>query len=170
MALRACLTKLRDGWRTCATRSRHTLLLVGIALTAIPAAGLAQDHLHDFAAPAFELPETILVPIRFEGAIAPQAGWVLTYRNDLRGAKTPDREIEARRVRSPGPDSDSIDGLISWEIVRTRNDSCSSRTNGPCPDTIRVLSVPDGFIAVPEALSVEEGAVLKIHIVPAGIG
>ncbi len=59
---------------------------------------------------------------------------------------------------------------ISWEIVRTRNDICIQADSGPCPDRIRVLSVPDGFQAVPSSGWVDEGMIISIHIVPALIG
>jgi len=148
----------------------RTPLAAALVLAALCQAGHAQQHQPALAAPAHTVPEAIVLPIRFDGTLSRPTGWVLSYRNGLLGAEAPDREVGSRRVAVQGPKGGQADGVVSWEIVRTRNDGCASSTGGPCPDIIRVLAVPDGFMAVPAELSVEEGATRRILIVPAGIG
>ena len=151
-------------------RSRNPIALAVIVFAACCQLSHAEDDRPGLVAHTHNFPEAILLPIRFDGIALPQAGWILSYRNGLRRPDAPDREIQARRVRAPGSGGDLTDGLISWEVVRTRNNGCASAAGGPCPDTISVLSVPDGFVAVPAVRSVDEGATLQILIVPSGIG
>ena len=119
--------------------------------------------------PAATLPEAILVPILWDGSPVPNGGWILTYRNALTGSEVALRDVESREVSVRDLAGDTLRARISWEITRTPNSSCAAADLGPCPDQIRVLSVPDGFLAVPDAAVVDEGAALRIYIVPAAI-
>ena len=114
------------------------------------------------------LPETILVPIKSEQNSQAGSGWMLTYRNGYSPEEAMDREVQSRDVTWLS-NNQLIDGLISWEIIRTRNSACTDSVGGPCPDTIRVLSVPHGFVVVPSIEEVKEGAARVIFIVPAGV-
>lgn len=67
-------------------------------------------------------------------------------------------------------DDSPANAVISWEIIRTRNNACVEETGSACPDMLRILSVPEGYMAVPESAWVDEGSGLEILIVPNGIG
>ncbi len=116
------------------------------------------------------IPEVMLAPMQVKGRPAIEGGWVLFYRNTLSGPKVPDVEIQKRNVTHARIGGQQETVFISWEIVRTRNDLCIKAGSGPCPDRIRVLSVPEGFQAVPSSAWVDEGTIISIHIVPALIG
>lgn len=114
-------------------------------------------------------PEAILVPIRSSIDPGGTGGWILTFRNQLSGPDTPDREVETRTITTAGTGGAPVVAVIAWAITRTRNDRCAQQTGKGCPDTIEILSVPAGFIAVPKSATVEEQAVQRIFIVPEGI-
>lgn len=134
-------------------------------LAILPGQSHAQDNLPSFPNRAQALPETILVPIKRPGKHRP-AGWALAYYNGFSGPDVPDREVLSRNVMTTNRAGMPASGVISWEIVRTPNNRCAES----CPDIIRVLAVPDGFMAFPTGSSVEEGAGLRIIIAPAGVG
>ena len=116
------------------------------------------------------LPESILIPLSHNGQKMPNGGWILSYRNGLQGPEAPDREVQIREVTFGDGALASISSEISWEILRIRNDECVEDGEDPCPDRIRVLSVPEGFMAVPEDIWIGEGRSIRIFIVPEGIG
>lgn len=112
------------------------------------------------------IPEVVLVPIR-KGSVRNQTGgWVLIYRNFVRDAEATRLDVRSRRVGLPGL---SHEGVITWEITHTLNAKCID-VEGGCPDQIRVLSVPEGYMAVPESAQVEEREGLRILIIPIVIG
>lgn len=116
------------------------------------------------------LPEVILAPMQVNEDSVMAGGWILIYRNTSTGPEEPDVEIQSRNLVDLGFPRRRDDAVISWEVLRTPNGPCAKAGSGPCPDRIRVLSVPDGFQAVPEAAWVPEGTYLSIRIVPALIG
>ena len=97
------------------------------------------------------LPEAMLV------ASPETGGWRLSYRNRRSDPATPDREIEIRQ---------RPEGVIVWEIIRTPNNHC----HPACPDRLRILVIPKGYVAVPEALHVGEGDTAEFLILPAALG
>lgn len=145
------------------------LLGLALAVCTLPGLSVAGEHAAAFGIPApAHLPEAILIPIRSQ--LSPGVpGWILTFRNTRRGPDAPDRETGARDVTATGPDGVPVAATIAWEILRTRNDRCSDHPAKDCPDTLRILSVPDGFIAVPKSAIVEEDGVLRVFIVPQGM-
>ena len=148
-------------------KTRLTFLEVALAAFLATAASAAAQT--DIVPPGIfrtAPPESMLLRIRVDGAAGP-AGWILSHRNRLSGAETPDHEIRSRTVERASETADP--GRIAWEITRTRNDRCPARRDTPCPDFIRILRVPDGFIAVPQEAWVGEGEMLRIYIVPAGM-
>ena len=116
------------------------------------------------------LPESILVPLSYSGEKMPNGGWILSYRNGLQGPEAPDREVQIREVTFGDGGQNSITSEISWEILRTRNDACADDEGATCPDRLRVLTIPEGFMAVPASVWVDEGRAVRIFIVPVGIG
>lgn len=115
------------------------------------------------------LPEVILLPMKIDGRTMAGGGWSLSYRNGLRGSDFPDHEAESRNVTFRDHNGKEVSTTVSWEIVRTQNNQCADRAKELCPDLIRMLSVPNGFVAVPESAWVNEGSSFRILIVPAGI-
>ena len=115
-------------------------------------------------------PEVILAPMQASGSKAIDGRWILIFRNSLAGPNVPDVEIQEREVTFARNGGQPETATISWEIVRTRNDICIQAGSGPCPDEIRVLSVPEGFQAVPPSAWVGEGTIESIRIVPVLIG
>lgn len=164
--------KARRGARTRGKASLAAVLIGLICLLLLDSSNrlLAQE----FGVPAsFErsaFPEAILVPKRLDGQILINGGWSLIFRNAKRGPKAPDHEVQSRMVAVKGAGNNTAFQLISWEITRTQNNRCPSHDRLPCPDEIRVLALPEGFMAVPRRAWVEEGQTLHIHIVPDGIG
>ena len=114
-------------------------------------------------------PEAILVPMALDGRASGHVGWILSYRNNLRGSDAPNREIQTRQVTTSDQNEGTTLGSISWEITRTQNNVCPDWQQARCPDQIRVLSVPDGFMAVPEQTWIREGSGLRIYIVQVGM-
>lgn len=151
-------------------QSRFGLLLLAAFATLVltATAGVAQSK----STPPIKrhtVPEVLLVPIALDGVPAGHGGWILSYRNTLTGLESPEREIQTRQV----PLSNHREGAnlrsIAWEITRTRNNDCVDWRQTRCQDQIRVLSVPDGFMAVPNQAWIREGAGLRIYIVPVGL-
>lgn len=128
----------------------------------------AQEYVSPYPRPHVSLPETILVPIRNERGSQTGGGWMLTYRNCYSSPDVPAREVHSRTVTWKAQ-ARTIGGSVSWEIIRTPNNECTDYSGGPCPDTIRILSVPQGFVAVPNIERVNEGENRIIYIVPAGV-
>ncbi len=102
----------------------------------------------DFAPTRSVLPEVMLI------RSLQQTGWVLSYTNQLSSAGSPDAEVQTRELP---------EGIVSWRISRSRNNGCLP---SPCPDSLQILSVPDGYIAVPQAAEVDEEKNVTILIVP----
>ena len=149
------------------------LLFVKIGIVAL-ITSVAQTHAQTVqmqtAPPRQLLPEAIIVPLKSQGRSNVTAGWVLLYRNNLRGAQTPDVVVEGRSVTLRSGTDDGMHAVITWKITRTRNDSCVSATLPSCPDRIEILSVPVGFRAFPESSWIDEGEGIQIFIVRAGVG
>ena len=144
-------------------------ILLPAAFMAVLVATTSADAQADFNAPGHQrtiLPESMLLSIRVEGAASP-TGWILSHRNSLSGANIPDHETQSRTVVLD-PETEGT-GRIVWTINRTRNNRCPEKFPTSCPDHIRIIMVPNGFIAVPEEAWINEGEVLSIYIVPAGI-
>ena len=116
--------------------------------------------------PTNNLPAVVIIPIRQDSQPFTGGGWILVYRNLERPAQTPSVGHHSQSVYLPGM---LAEGLITWEITHTQNEKCSSSTGGPCPDLIYILSVPDGFVAVPESAQVDERDGLRIFVVPIGM-
>lgn len=124
----------------------------------------AQESPLGVIAPSVELPETILVPMRSDGRILPYGGWELVFRNMRRGLNAPIEQIESTSVSYKDSNGDDVVDHIVWEILRTANSPCEAKGGNPCPDTITVISIPEGFLAVPESARVNEGSFAKILI------
>lgn len=139
-------------------------ILSALLATAEPAAAQSQFALFGRQQTAF--PETMLLPILIDRSNAP-VGWILSHRNRQSGGETPDHELQSRTLFNTSQPLES--DIVSWEILRTRNDRCYVEGNSPCPDLIRVSKVPKGFVAVPQQAWVAEGETQKIYIVPAGV-
>ena len=137
-----------------------------MVLLATVAPAMAQTDFAAFDTQRYVPPETMLQQIRVDGGPG-SSGWILTHRNRLTGAETPDEEVESRTVEHPF--NNGARSLIAWTITRTKNDRCPERQKAPCPDFVRIVAVPDGFLAVPQEAWVGEGDVLFIYIVPAGM-
>ena len=116
------------------------------------------------------LTEVILAPMRVNNGPAAVRGWILIYRNTLTGPEVPNVDFQVRNVFQPGIRGPHNSATISWEILRTPNDTCTQAGAGPCPDRIRVLSVPEGFQAIPESAWIDEGAIMSIRVVPTLLG
>ena len=112
------------------------------------------------------IPAAILIPIRNESLPNSNGGWVLVYRNLVRGAQTPNADIHSRSVDVPGSMKEAV---ITWEITHTVNNKCTDAVEG-CPDQIRVLSVPEGYVAVPQSAQVNEREGLRVLIIPIVVG
>lgn len=138
-------------------------------LITIGTPSFAQDELKMYLEPRFTPPEALLIPVHSEG----QAGsrkWRLSYHNGLTSSDTPDTMIETRVVPLNTDDGRPSFGIISWKIIRTRNDLCVQTTGSSCPDMIQVLTVPEGYLAIPDGASVNEGDTFQILIVANRIG
>ena len=144
----------------------NLLALPSLALLASAAPGIAQSDSAPYSAARFVMSESLLLPIQNENHGTP-VGWILSYRNNYTGSETEDHQILSRAT--PPTLGASRFGTIVWEISRTRNDSCPDSTSTPCPDFVRVITVPDGFTSVPQKAWVDEGSTLNFYIVPAGI-
>ena len=112
------------------------------------------------------IPTATLIPIRNERLSNPHSGWVLVYRNLVSPAQAPNTEVHSRVV--VGPDT-AHQEAITWEITHTENSSCGG-SEEECPDEIRILSVPAGYVAVPNRALVNEREGLRIFIVPLLVG
>ena len=119
-----------------------------------------------FGRPSVAIPETLLIPIRSRGAENASTGWMLVYRNFETSAKAPKMRTYDRTVSLPGR---GRSGKIVWEIINTVNASCTSYSGGPCPDIIRVVIVPEGYIALPQSAVVDERESIRIMVVPSGL-
>ncbi len=149
---------------------KHLMAVACGAFMVTASAGSSQQAKTPYEGKHEGFPEVMLAPMKVNGSPATEAGWILFYRNTLAGPKVPDVEIQKRNVTHARVGGQQETASISWEIVRTRNDICIQAGSGPCPDRIQVLSVPDGFQAVPSSGWVDEGMIISIHIVPALIG
>lgn len=150
-----------------AQASGSLLPLTLLVVTAVANAGSAGEASSPPRMAYQDLPEAILLPLKHEGKLAAGGGWVLSYRNGLTGTDQPEREAQSRYVTHSDRANTPTTSLISWEITRTPNNLCPEAA---CPDMIRIIAVPDGFIAIPESAWIEEGETLRTYIVPAGIG
>jgi hypothetical protein len=151
-------------------RFGEILFIASILIVAIPAKPFGQELPSQFAGPRFAPPETMLVPMNSSAQSTSPSGWQLLYKNGLHGPEDPVLVTETRTVTLGVTNGRTTTGLISWQIFRTRNDTCAGATTRQCPDRFQVLSVPEGFIALPESAWVEEGEGLRVFIVPAGFG
>lgn len=153
--------------------AKHAKRLQAVAcaaiLTSANAAASQQATTH-YAGQRNVLPEVILAPMQVNAEHRAGRGWMLIYRNTLSGPETPDVALQSRRVVLAGLHGPQHAATVFWEILRTPNVNCRNGGAGPCPDRIRVLSVPEGFQAVPEAAWVNEGTVLTIRIIPVLLG
>lgn len=147
---------------------RRSLTAIVLAVAANTSA--ADDAWSPIPAKPAALPEAMLLPMTVEGRTIGGGGWILTYRNDLRGSEIPDREVESRTVTFHSQTGKQVSATVSWEITRTQNNQCADRRKAMCPDILRVLIVPDGFIAVPQSVVANEQTSVRVLIVPAGIG
>jgi hypothetical protein len=109
------------------------------------------------------LPETMLLPFAPVAAGSAQIGWIVVHQNTATGPHAPRSERVFRSVNL----DDGTEGHIAIRVERTRNDACRSDVGGGCPDLLRILSLPPGFMAVPDRMTVEEGATRRILVVPA---
>ena len=146
------------------------LSMAAIALTTATNASSADDAYAPVSAIRTVSPETILVPLKVNGSLGADGGWILTYSNALSDTDVPDREVQSRRVTFVDHTGSGVSSLISWEITRTQNNKCATHALKLCPDMLRVLKLPDGFLAVPESVWVDEGSSVRVKIVPAVIG
>ena len=152
-----------------AKHAKTRLMFVKLVLTVLLATATPAAAQTDFVPPGIQRTaphESMLLRIRVDGAASP-AGWIISHRNGLSGPDTPDHETQSQTVELASETADS--GLIVWTITRTRNDRCEAHQDAPCPDLIRIVRVPDGFMAVPQEAWAGEGEVLEIYIVPAGM-
>lgn len=153
-----------------ARHRRWSLAAAWILSQSLAGPAPAQRHDVHFGIPVpHSLPDVILVPIRSNIDPGTSGGWILTFRNQLSGPGTPDRDIETRIVTVAGADGAPVVAAITWAITRTRNDRCAQQTGKGCPDLLQILSVPEGFVAVPKSAIVEEQAGQRIFIVPQGM-
>ena len=150
--------------------SRIRLWMVSVGFAVAANACPANDAAPRMHEKLVDLPEAILIPMKVDGKPMANGGWILTFRNGFRGPDAADREIQVRRVTYDDHLEEQVTASVSWEIVRTRNNLCTGQATYPCPDRLRVLAVPEGFVAVPESIWVEEGTSTMIRIIPAGIG
>lgn len=153
-----------------AVLSPHVLAVACGAVLAITSALPAQQAPIPYDQQQDVFPEVILAPMQVNGIAEIGAGWILIYRNTLAGPSAPEIEVQTRNVPLAERGKRQESASISWEIVRTRNDICTEAGAGPCPDRIRVMSVPEGFLAIPEQAWVDEGTIMSIRIVPALLG
>ena len=144
--------------------------ITSIVLVVAANVGAAQDAWSPVPAEQASPPEAMLLPTKIDGRVMAGGGWVLSYRNGLRGSDFPDREVEIRNVTFRDHTGEQISATVSWEITRTQNNRCADHAEELCPDMLKMQLVPDGFIAVPESVWINEGASTRILIVPAGIG
>lgn len=112
-----------------------------------------------------DLPETMILPFSPDGARGELVGWTILHKNTETGPGHAQIEHLRRIVRHRGRDL-----VIVVEIERTRNDGCEGSGERGCPDRLRVLSLPVGFMAVPSGGEIPEGAVLRVLVVPALTG
>lgn len=148
----------------------HGIPLVTLSiLITMGTPSFAQDELKLYLEPRFIPPEAVLIPIQSDGH-SESRRWRLSYHNRLTGSETPDSLIETRVVLLNNDNGRPSFGIVSWKIVRTRNDQCVQATGSSCPDMIHVLTVPEGYLAIPDDAWVDEGDTLQILIVPNRIG
>lgn len=95
------------------------------------------------------LPSVVITPMEY--------GWVLTYSNQLTYKANP-LEYDTRMVSLDGVEVGSID----WSLDNTPNGDCDT----PCPGTITILSVPEGYTSDVSSLVVDEGETVMIFIYP----
>ena len=159
-----------EPWKLKPNSTTSLARLLGISVVVTFAANLcfADNGWWSVPTPKRSLPESMLIPLSYDGTAIPTGGWVLIYRNGLQGPDVADREIQIRHVASS--EGSQPTGVISWEIWRTRNDQCPNHGTGLCPDRLRILSVPDGYIALPGTIWVEEGKSIRVLFVPDVIG
>ncbi len=151
----------------------NTLCILELIICTAIAFGLTSQSLQaeePYDTPVPFIPETFVAPIKNSGGSAKSLGWVLIYRNQLTMPKSSIRDVQSQTVRVGGVSGNPIEGTISWRIQHSENSSCNDLEGGPCPDSIQVLSVPEGFIAVPDSALVSESEKLLIYIVRAEIG
>lgn len=130
----------------------------------------ADEALLDLTVRYRNLPEAILIPMKHNDQFLVGGGWVLSYVNKPTSPDVPEQELQSRRVTYSDSSNSQISASISWEIRRTRNNLCEGRGQTGCADMIRVLTVPDGFIAIPTEAWIGEGTALRLYIVPAELG
>lgn len=125
----------------------------------------------DLSIPAGRLskgvPDSVIIPTGNNEDQASNSGWVLVYRNLVTSTATPNSDVRSKPVKLPN--SKTL-GVITWEIIHTENRNCLREVYYGCPDQIEILSVPEGYMAVPERAEVAEREGLKIYIVPILIG
>lgn len=145
------------------------LRLVGISVAASifglsGERGIAGESTFEYPAVRQQLPEILFLPI--SGQLDEAVGWRISYRNGYSGADAPVRVINSRAIVYLNQDGKKATASVTWQIERTTNSACIPVTGHLCPDMIKILSVPPGYIAVPESAVVKEGSAIEIHIVP----
>ena len=165
-----------DNWR-CSKASKPShfgavlVLAIGLLLSSLNVSSAQEVPETNLSIPAGRLttniPESIIIPIQNARTQKGSDGWVLVYRNLVRSAQTPNTDLRFQSVKVPGT---LRDGVIKWEILHTENEECLETVEVGCPDLIRILSVPEGYIAIPESAQVNERDGLRIFIVPLLIG
>ncbi len=92
-------------------------------------------------------------------------GWILKGKNRNTNYTKTEYSIEVEGY-----------GTISWQHERTPNILCSPNDETipeppeVCADTLNVIGTPNGFIAIPQSQTVEEGGQYEIWIVPELVG
>lgn len=153
------------------TRRSRDMTGTVIGLCALLAATpLAQAQtLPDGLPVSAQIPQVMLLPFPGrDGAFGP-TGWVLIYRNTLSTHDTSATETGTRTIELAGPAGMPQIATITWQIAHTANNRCAAPGHTGCPDTLRILSVPEGFVAVPRSAIVQEHAVQRVFIVPEGM-
>lgn len=159
--------------RKLAGRSRYWLTVPCAVFMATAGAVSSQQAVTPYVGHDGQLktnPEVLIAPLQFNGGLGSSDGWIIVYRNTLTGPEAPDLERQSRDVVHADPHSPHHIATVAWEILRTSNKTCNETGAGPCPDRIRILSVPEGYQAMPETAWVDEGAILSIRVVPAPLG
>jgi hypothetical protein len=124
--------------------SRLALLITAALASCQPA--YANGHLTDWDAIDTHSPEVYYDHTQ-DGA---SFGRIVHYNQQTTATTIEELEIETAR------------GIVKLKINRTKNNECARA----CPDTLEVIDVPAGVVAVPFIISTEEGLVgsIKLYI------
>lgn len=96
-------------------------------------------------------------------------GWILKYHNRMTQVT---ESLEDVPIVLP----DGTPFKLTWTIISTPNFPCSNmekeeRRLAPemCADTLTVNELPEGYIAIPQSVTVNEGGNAEILIIPGGM-